>query len=65
MRARLIAADDHVNWAAVAGALCAWDVYAKYAGRPSASRWLRTHPAVCTLFLLALLNHLAPRKDQP
>lgn len=54
--------DNRINWAAVAGALCLWDVYAKYAKAQSASRWLRAHPAVCALFLSALTIHLT-RKD--
>jgi hypothetical protein len=53
--------DDRINWAAVAGALCLWDVYAKYSGRRSASRWFRAHPIVRTVFLLALTNHLTRR----
>lgn len=64
MRARLIAADDRVNWAAIAGALCAWDVFAKYSHRQSASRWLRAHPAVTFLFLAALSNHLLTRREE-
>lgn len=61
MRARLAAADDRINWAAIAGALCAWDVFASKTGRTSASRWLRSHPPVTALFLLALTNHLTRR----
>lgn len=59
---RLYAADNRINWAAIAGFLCAWDVFARVSGRRSASTWLRGHPAVTTLFLLALTNHLT-RKD--
>ena len=65
---RLYAADNHVNWAVVAGALCAWDILAHMTGRRSASAWLRSHPAATTLFLLALTNHLTRadlRKEAP
>lgn len=58
---RVYALDDHINWAAVAGALCVWDIYAKYSGQQSASRWLRAHPAVTAVFLAALTNHLTRR----
>lgn len=60
----LRAIDDRINWAAVAGALCLWDIYAKYSGSRSASRWFRAHPAATVLFLLALTNHLT-RRDVP
>ena len=64
MRARLIAADSRINWAAVAGALCLWDIYAKHNGATSASRWIRSHPAIAIVFLAAVSNHLLPRRDE-
>lgn len=63
MNARLVAFDSRINWAAIAGALCVWDVYAKYSGSPSASRWLRSHPPLTALFVLAIANHLFPRSE--
>ncbi len=59
---RLYALDNRINWAAVAGALCAWDIYAKRVGRPSASTLIRDRQHVALLFLLALTVHLT-RKD--
>lgn len=64
MRIRLSRADDHVNWAAVAGALCLWDIYARAVGRSSASRWMRSHPSVAAFFICALTNHLIFRLEE-
>ncbi len=64
MRVRLSRADDHVNWAAVAGALCAWDCYARLAGKPSASRYMRSHKLLAALFVTALTHHLIFRLEE-
>ena len=64
MRARLIALDDRVNWAGVAGALCLYDILAAQCGWRSASRWMRSHPTVALAFVLAIANHLYPYPER-
>lgn len=60
----LQAIDDHLNWAAIAGALCAYDVAAAQLGWISASRWMRRNPPIAALFVFAIANHLYPRPER-
>lgn len=60
----LQAVDDRINWAAVAGALCLYDVVAAQLGWVSASRWLRRNPPIAALFVFAIANHLYPRTER-